>query len=424
MLDPAARDYRKAGGAVDPAVAEILAIKNPGREVREAPRASRIRRRSSCGRSSATCSTTAPYHLAAIADNARDVDLALRWGFGWSMGPFEIWQAAGWKEVAGWIAEDIAAGKTLANVAAAGVGERGPGRRRACTRRPARTAPPPTRSARARRCRSIAASTSRIPCWASGGRPGTTIMETPAVRMWHLGDDIGIVSFKSKGNTIGEDVLDGVLRAIERAERECAGLVLWQTKEPFSLGANLVGDRARDPGRAVGRDRGGRRQVPADVAAACATASCRRSPRCAAWRSAARANSSCTATARSPRSSRTSAWSRSASGCCRAAAAARNSPCARRRKSRAARSAARSTSCRSCARISRPIAMAKVSRSASDAKELGYPAPRRRRRVQRATSCCTSRRRRRARWPRPATGRRCRRATSRSPAGPASRRSR
>jgi 3-hydroxyacyl-CoA dehydrogenase len=68
---------------------------------------------------------------------------------------------------------------------------------------------------------------------------GTTIMETPAVRLWHLGDDIGIVSFKSKANTIGEDVLDGIQAAIERAERECAGLVLWQTREPFSLGANL-----------------------------------------------------------------------------------------------------------------------------------------------------------------------------------------
>ena len=76
-----------------------------------------------------------------------------------------------------------------------------------------------------------------------GERPangGTTIFETDAVRMWHLGDDVGIVSFKSKANTIGEDVLDGLLRAVDEAERNCAGLVLWQTREPFSLGANLA----------------------------------------------------------------------------------------------------------------------------------------------------------------------------------------
>ena len=57
----------------------------------------RIRRRSSCGRSSATSSTTARITWPSIADNARDVDLAIRWGFGWQMGPFETWQAAGWK---------------------------------------------------------------------------------------------------------------------------------------------------------------------------------------------------------------------------------------------------------------------------------------------------------------------------------------
>ena len=69
------------------------------------------------------------YHLAAIADNARDVDLAIRWGFGWQMGPFETWQAAGWNDVAGWLAEDIAAGKTLCQRAAACVGDRRQGER-------------------------------------------------------------------------------------------------------------------------------------------------------------------------------------------------------------------------------------------------------------------------------------------------------
>ncbi len=36
-------------------------------------------------------------HLGDIANNARDLDLAIRWGFGWNQGPFEIWQAAGWQ---------------------------------------------------------------------------------------------------------------------------------------------------------------------------------------------------------------------------------------------------------------------------------------------------------------------------------------
>ncbi len=52
-------------------------------------------------------------HLESIADTARDVDFALRWGFGWSTGPFETWQAAGWKQVAEWVKADIDAGEAL-----------------------------------------------------------------------------------------------------------------------------------------------------------------------------------------------------------------------------------------------------------------------------------------------------------------------
>src|SRR3546814_18631788 len=51
------------------------------------------------------------YHLADIAQTARDVDLAIRWGYGWSLGPFETWQAAGWKQVAHGIADDTVAGQ-------------------------------------------------------------------------------------------------------------------------------------------------------------------------------------------------------------------------------------------------------------------------------------------------------------------------
>ena len=52
-------------------------------------------------------------HLAEIADSAREVDFAMRWGFGMKQGPFELWQEAGWLQVAQWIKEDIEAGKAL-----------------------------------------------------------------------------------------------------------------------------------------------------------------------------------------------------------------------------------------------------------------------------------------------------------------------
>ena len=55
----------------------------------------------------------AAVHLANIADNARDVDQAMRWGFGMKQAPSELWQEAGWLEVAKMIQEDIDAGKAL-----------------------------------------------------------------------------------------------------------------------------------------------------------------------------------------------------------------------------------------------------------------------------------------------------------------------
>ncbi|HSO05599.1 MAG TPA: 3-hydroxyacyl-CoA dehydrogenase/enoyl-CoA hydratase family protein [Pelomicrobium sp.] len=177
------------------------------------------------------------HHLQDIANNARDVDLAIRWGFGWKEGPFEIWQQAGWSQVAGWIAEDIKAGKTMAE-------------------------PPlpdwaadPNRSGVHTKDGSYSPATtgyqgrSQLPVYRRQPFPdrvvgeeatyGHTIFETDAVRCWHTGDDIAILSFKSKQHTIGDDVLDGTLQALDEAEKTYMGLVIWQTEPPFSLGANL-----------------------------------------------------------------------------------------------------------------------------------------------------------------------------------------
>ena len=54
--------------------------------------------------------------LEEIAHCARDVDLAIRWGFGWAMGPFEIIQAIGLKNVVTMLNEEMAAGNMMANV--------------------------------------------------------------------------------------------------------------------------------------------------------------------------------------------------------------------------------------------------------------------------------------------------------------------
>jgi 3-hydroxyacyl-CoA dehydrogenase len=66
------------------------------------------------------------------------------------------------------------------------------------------------------------------------------VFETDDIRMWHTGDGIAILSFKSKMHAISNDVLDGILRAISEAEAHFTALIIWQTEAPFSAGAHLL----------------------------------------------------------------------------------------------------------------------------------------------------------------------------------------
>ncbi|MCC7006466.1 MAG: enoyl-CoA hydratase/isomerase family protein [Ottowia sp.] len=200
-------------------------------------------------------------HLEAIADNARDIDFALRWGFGWEQGPFELWQSAGWTQVAQWIQEDIAAGLTLsaaplpAWVLEGPVAQRGgvhqaegswsPGAKKFVGRSQLPVYAEQIFPAR------IHIDTSSVDTAAMAADPryaGKTVEENEAIRTWVArDDDVLIVSFKSKMNTISPDTLDGLCRAIERAERDHLAVVIWQPTSlklgvpggPFSAGANL-----------------------------------------------------------------------------------------------------------------------------------------------------------------------------------------
>ena len=238
VLDPATQSYRLSAGAVDPAVSAILALKTPGERLLEL-RSHTHPQAQFLWAIFRDLFHYCAYHLAAIADNARDVDFAIRWGFGWQTGPFEAWQAAGWNQVAQWVAEDIAAGRALANAplpAWVGTGPAAAGVHTAAGAYSAATGSFQPRSALPVYKRQY------FPDPILGEQPasGTTILETDAVRVWHTGDDIAIASFKTKQNTVSDQVLDGLLAAIAEAEKNWRGLILWQTGEPFSLGANLA----------------------------------------------------------------------------------------------------------------------------------------------------------------------------------------
>jgi len=177
----------------------------------------------------------AAVHLAGIADSARDVDLAMRWGFGWRQGPFEAWQSAGWGRLARLIDEDIATGEALAPVPLPGwVYEIEEAHNAKGSWSPA---------ARAYRPRSTLEVYARQPyserLCGEPARPCAGIFENASARLWRAHGDVAVLSFNTRLNVINAEVLESMHRAVDLAEREFAGLVIWQFAPPFSAGADL-----------------------------------------------------------------------------------------------------------------------------------------------------------------------------------------
>ncbi len=182
-------------------------------------------------------------HLESIADNARDIDFAMRWGFGWNVGPFETWQASGWTQIAQWVKEDIDAGNALCNAPLpAWVFEK-------------EGVHTPDGSYSASQNKYIPRSTLsvydrqpfRAPVLGAGvadGRTaGVTFFEDESVRIWHQNDDVLVISFKTKMHVIGEGVIKGLQMAQAEAAKNFKGLVLWSADAAeggaFSAGADL-----------------------------------------------------------------------------------------------------------------------------------------------------------------------------------------
>ncbi|OGT54838.1 MAG: 3-hydroxyacyl-CoA dehydrogenase [Gammaproteobacteria bacterium RIFCSPHIGHO2_12_FULL_63_22] len=240
VLDLKAQDYRPATGEAAPEVVEILKLKNPAEKFAKLRASEHPQARFlwSCFRDLFHYSA---FHLASIADTARDVDLAIRWGYGWNLGPFETWQAAGWQQVAGWIQEDIAAGKAMSGAALPAWAVDG----RQGVHEAVGSFSPASGGAVARSSNPVY-KRQRFPDPVLGEvfAPGETVFETDSVRMWHDGDGIAVLGFKTKMNTVGDGVISGVQQAIDVAEKDFQGLVIWQNREPFSAGADLSGAMA------------------------------------------------------------------------------------------------------------------------------------------------------------------------------------
>jgi len=251
VLDPKRQDYVESTGKADELVARILKKKDAAERLKllretDHPQAKFLW---------AIFRDAFHYiavHLESIADTARDVDFALRWGFGWSTGPFETWQAAGWKQIAEWVQSDIDKGEALSKTPLPkwvwGEGTAGP---------VAKAGGVHTRDGSWSVAKKKFVGRSDLPVYArqifrasiagegvsSGHAAGTTLHEDDSCRIWKLdqglASEVLIFSIKTKVHAIGPGVLAGLQTAVDLAEASYRGVVVWSPDEPFSVGADL-----------------------------------------------------------------------------------------------------------------------------------------------------------------------------------------
>lgn len=167
-----------------------------------------------------------------IADSPLDIDRALCWGFGWELGPFEIWEALGFETVLAdmrsanipiptWVEIlDSEGGKRFYQEdihQALEVYHYGQGY----------TKVPMLRDA------------IDLPMLKS--EPKLTLWQNAEAALLDLGDGVLLYEFRSKGNTLSFKVLEGLSESLDILMSEnYKGMVIGNSSAHFSGGANLL----------------------------------------------------------------------------------------------------------------------------------------------------------------------------------------
>jgi len=238
QFDLAKGDYVAGGNKADKDVVEIL--KKPAAERLKALRESSNPQAQFVWAILRNAFHYAAVTLESIAESARDIDFAMRWGFGTKQGPFELWQEAGWKQVAEWIKADIDEGKALTNAPLpAWVFDGREGVHSAegsYSPKLGKYVPLRDLPVYKRQFFREEVLGSNAPTAANAGK---TLFEDAAIRLWTLDDEVVIASIKTKMHAISEAVTQGLLKGLELAEAEYKGMVIWSPDAPFSAGADL-----------------------------------------------------------------------------------------------------------------------------------------------------------------------------------------
>ncbi|MCH2218212.1 MAG: 3-hydroxyacyl-CoA dehydrogenase NAD-binding domain-containing protein, partial [Flavobacteriales bacterium] len=168
------------------------------------------------------------HRIPEISDELYRIDDALKAGFGWENGPFEIWDAIGvskgielmkaeGKEPAPWVLEMLESGINSFYSVKDGATYYYDIPTKTPTKKPGQDAF----------------------IILDNIRESKAVFKNSGVVVVDLGDGILNVEFQSKMNTIGADVLAGLNKALDMAEKDYQGLVVGNQGANFSVGANI-----------------------------------------------------------------------------------------------------------------------------------------------------------------------------------------
>jgi len=160
-----------------------------------------------------------------ITDSVEAIDNAMKWGYGWELGPFETWDALGFAATVDRMKQDgLALPAWLEKMRAANAtGFYSDGR----------VWDPQRGDYRAREV------DPREVTWEVLRKGAAPVLKNGGAEAWDLGDGVLGLTFKTKANSIDADVIKMLHDTVDRAERDFRAMIVWNHGEFFCVGANL-----------------------------------------------------------------------------------------------------------------------------------------------------------------------------------------
>lgn len=165
-----------------------------------------------------------------IADDIVNIDNGMKWGFNWDLGPFEVWDAIGVKEIADRVTkEGVQLPKIVRDVLAKGEGKfykKVDGKQHyfdLATSSYKQIPEPPG-----------------VIILSSLKERSKVIRKNDAASLIDMGDGVACLEFHSKMNAIDADIGTMMKESLEEVQKNFVGLVIGNQAENFSVGANLM----------------------------------------------------------------------------------------------------------------------------------------------------------------------------------------